>query len=395
MAAQSPLPGRTSPEIAACFDAAWYARCYPGVIASGWDPLQHYIEHGAREGRSPSRWFDAAWYQDRYHDVASSGLLPLMHYVCLGAAASRKPHPRFDAAWYVARHPEAAANPLAFHLRVGEAQGWATEPACRVGVGLITYNRCDLLHDTVKAVRTHTQREAIELVVADDGSTDDTAAMLRELDVPVITGANRGVAWNKNRALFLLAQVQRCDVVILLEDDTQPAGPGWEEAWIEAARCWGHVNFAGGWLKPHFVSGRGTPDAPFMSKIVTAQCASYARTALDWGGYFDPRFRGFGHEHVEHSVRLIRAGYGGTNLPVDGRKQVLFALIEGNVTARAAASHENDEQMARNLAIAPEAMADRSYRAPWRDEQERDAFRTEIDAAVAARPQGFALNRSA
>jgi hypothetical protein len=307
----------------------------------------------------------------------------------------RKPHPRFDAGWYAARHPAAAANPLAFHMQVGEAQGWATEPLCRLGIGVVTYNRRDMLRDTIQAVREHTQREAVDLLVADDGSTDGTADMLRDLDVPMVTGPNRGVAWNKNRALFLLAQVQCCDVVILLEDDTLPNRPGWEEAWIEAARRWGHVNFAGAWLAPHFVSGQGTPDDPFLSKIVTAQCAAYARTALAWGGYFDPRFRGFGHEHVEHSVRLIRAGYGGTNLPVDGRRQVLFALIRGDVTPRAAASHENPEGMARNLAVAPEAMADRSYRAPWRDEQARDPFRAEIDAALAARPQGFALDRPA
>lgn len=399
--ADQPVPAgarvsrRVTSTLADCFDADWYARCHPDVVAAGWDPLRHYIEHGAREGRSPGQWFDAAWYGTRYPDVAASGLLPLMHYVALGAAALRQPHPRFDAAWYAACHPEAAANPLVYHLRTGAALGWATEPACRVGIGVVTCNRQDILRDTIQAVRAHTRRDAVDLLVADDGSADGTAAMLHDLDVPVVTGPNRGVAWNKNRALFLLAQVQRCDVVILLEDDTLPDRPGWEEAWIEAARGWGHVNFAGGWLASHFVSGQGTPDNPFMSKVVTAQCAAYARCALDWGGYFDPRFHGFGHEHVEHSVRLIRAGYGGTNLPVDGRKQVLFALIRGDVTARPAVSHENPEQMARNLAIAPEAMADRSYRVPWRDEQERDQFRAEIETAVAARPQGFTLNRPA
>jgi hypothetical protein len=73
---------------------------------------------------------------------------------------------------------------------------------------------------------------------------------------------------------------------------------------------------------------------------------------------------------------------------------VRFALIKGDVAARTVVSHGNVELLARNQDIAREVMADRSYRAPWRNEQERDQFRSEIKAAVAARPDGFALTRS-
>ena len=383
------------PDDTGLFDADWYRNRYPDIEAAGVDPFGHFIAYGEAEGRDPNRWFDSAWYRDRYADVADSGLTPFAHYRRIGAAALRDPHPRFNAAWYAAQHPEATADPLLHHCRVGEALGWATEPAVtagRIGIGIVTFNRMAMLRDTIQAVRDHTRHEQVEFVVADDGSTDDTLAMLRATDVPVVTGPNRGVAWNKNRALYLLAQVRRCEVVILLEDDTAPAQPGWEAAWIEAALRWGHVNFAGGWLRSHFRSGQGTPDDPFMADAITAQCAAYAREALDWGGYFDPRFRGFGHEHVEHTVRLIRAGYGGTNRMVDGARQLRFALIEGGVTARTAVSHENPEQLARNAVVGREAMADRSYRAPWRDEQEREQFRTEIKTAIAARPRGFALS---
>ena len=128
-----------------------------------------------------------------------------------------------------------------------------------VGIGIVTYNRKEIVSDTIDKVRAFTRQPNAALVVADDGSSDGTLAMLRDKQVPVITGINMGIAWNKNRALFLLAHMLGCETVILLEDDTQPNRAGWEAPWMQAARLWGHVNYAGDWLQKHFISGAGTP----------------------------------------------------------------------------------------------------------------------------------------
>ena len=112
----------------------------------------------------------------------------------------------------------------------------------KIGIGIITYNRADLLADTIEQVRRFTRDPEACLVVADDGSSDGTLAMLRHQQVPVVTGINMGIAWNKNRALFLLAHCLGCETVVLLEDDTQPVEAGWEAAWAEASQRWGHVN---------------------------------------------------------------------------------------------------------------------------------------------------------
>src|SRR5664279_2793859 len=112
-----------------------------------------------------------------------------------------------------------------------------------LGIGIITYNRKDIVAATIERVRTLTLEPGTALLVADDGSSDGTLAMLRDLRVPVVTGINMGIAWNKNRALFVLAQLLNCETVILLEDDTRPARAGWEEQWMAAARRWGHVNY--------------------------------------------------------------------------------------------------------------------------------------------------------
>ncbi|MDP2124947.1 MAG: hypothetical protein Q8J92_11255, partial [Parvibaculum sp.] len=36
------------------FDAEWYARAYPDVAAAGIDPLRHFVQYGAAEGRAPN-----------------------------------------------------------------------------------------------------------------------------------------------------------------------------------------------------------------------------------------------------------------------------------------------------------------------------------------------------
>ena len=126
-----------------------------------------------------------------------------------------------------------------------------------VGIGIVTYNRKAILSDTINQVRALTRQPNAALVVADDGSTDGTLAMLRDKQVPVVTGVNMGIAWNKNRALFTLSHMLECETVILLEDDTMPNRSGWEAVWIQAAQRWGHVNFAGDWMQQYFLSGSG------------------------------------------------------------------------------------------------------------------------------------------
>lgn len=260
-----------------------------------------------------------------------------------------------------------------------------------VGIGLITFNRRDMLRDTIERVRSHTIHPRTSLVVADDGSTDGTLEMLHQMGVPFVTGGNAGVAWNKNRALFLLAELAGCDLVILLEDDTRPTRHGWEAPWIEVGLRAGHVNLALDHFKEQFVYGSGTAADPIRSRAITAQCAAFARDTLRYGGYFDSRYKGYGHEHVEHSIRLARAGYGGSDEMVEGSMRLLFTLIYGELEVHAVGSFANEGEADRNLKLTQTLVGDENYRAPWRDDAELRRFRGEMTAAQARHPVGFAL----
>jgi hypothetical protein len=73
---------------------------------------------------------------------------------------------------------------------------------------------------------------------------------------------------------------------------------------MRAAPRFGHANIAGQCLQDYFVSGAGTAEDPILSKRVTVHCAvfSLCRRLDSW-------FHGYGHEHIEHSRRLILMSY--------------------------------------------------------------------------------------
>jgi hypothetical protein len=73
-----------------------------------------------------SKWFDAEWYATEYPDVANSGIDPAEHYLRHGAPEGRDPGPQFSTEAYLRDHPalaETGANPLLHFLRSGRDRG--------------------------------------------------------------------------------------------------------------------------------------------------------------------------------------------------------------------------------------------------------------------------------
>ena len=130
------------------------------------------------------------------------------------------------------------------------------------------------------------------------------------------------------------------------------------------------------------LKGAGTVDDPILSKDVTAQCSSFSRAALLYGGYFDPRFRGFGQEHVEHSRRLLRVGYGGTYEDIDGEVRPIYKLLKSNIQVLKTHSFFNMADSDRNWLLCRQLLFEEAYRAPWRDDTEMAQFRAEMTGAL-------------
>ena len=75
------------------FDEKWYLEQYKDVAAEGCDPLDHFLQFGAKEMRNPGPGFDSHWYLTTYPDVAAKGINPLEHFICYGKSEGRQPCP--------------------------------------------------------------------------------------------------------------------------------------------------------------------------------------------------------------------------------------------------------------------------------------------------------------
>ncbi len=67
------------------FDFAFYVARYPDIAEIGnVDPVKHYIDHGAEEGRDPSAGFNTALYRQRYAEIIPADQNPFYHWLTIG-----------------------------------------------------------------------------------------------------------------------------------------------------------------------------------------------------------------------------------------------------------------------------------------------------------------------
>jgi glycosyltransferase involved in cell wall biosynthesis len=262
---------------------------------------------------------------------------------------------------------------------------WAPQPPRNIGIGIITYNRLAVLQKCVQRVHEHTL-SPYHLVVADDGSTDGTATWLAKSRIPHITGLNNGCAVNKNRALGYFMQYTDCDPIILIEEDAVPNTPGWESHWIEAATKYGQINFATSYqFDHHYIGGRGSVDNPFWCTMPSAQCTVTRRDELERVGYLDSRFRGYGHEHVEWTMRMFR---GREYLTESGWQ--LYPTLNSGFELCVVKSYENVADIRHNDVVVEEIKNTELYRFPYREDgtgyMTGRTFQLELRSAINRNP---------
>ncbi len=71
------------------FDAAFYASANVDVVGAGFDPLDHFLSSGWREGRDPTPTFSVRDYLETYPDIAQAGVNPFVHFLETGRAEGR------------------------------------------------------------------------------------------------------------------------------------------------------------------------------------------------------------------------------------------------------------------------------------------------------------------
>ena len=238
----------------------------------------------------------------------------------------------------------------------------------KLGIGVPTYNRASSLKRCLDSISQYASEPFVG-VVADDGSTDETATMTHP-DFTFLHCTNGGIARNKNRLLYRLFEIEKCDVVLLIEDDveiTDPDTVGWVLYWV--GDDW-HMNF-----RPD--TGHDNPRNLRFSKDFGGWFSGFSRASINAAGYMDPHFQGYGYEHVEHTWRLIRHGYGG--IIQDGNYLASTLGIDGFTIDSAIPSTVKPGDIERNHAVLVDAMKDTGYKHPWLNEADRIKFLSEVE----------------
>jgi GT2 family glycosyltransferase len=175
----------------------------------------------------------------------------------------------------------------------------------KLSVVIATRDRAGLLGGALASLRAQTGAPEFEIVVVDNASSDDTAAVARAAGATVVfePEPNRGRARNAGVA------AARGELLLFVDDDVVVP------PFFVAAHARAHAAAA----EPHVVSGpivnvpsadeRPVPTWVHASNAFFCTCnVSLRKADFDAVGGFDPAFDRYGWEDTELGVRLRNAG---------------------------------------------------------------------------------------
>jgi glycosyltransferase involved in cell wall biosynthesis len=161
-----------------------------------------------------------------------------------------------------------------------------------------TWNRAHYLPDAIHSLLEQTL-EDIEVIVADDGSTDDTRAVVEAIDDPRLRhlpGPHVGISGNLNRAIAATS----CEYVALLDSDDWALPQRLERqlAVLEARPDVGvvgarmtEVDDEGRELRPRVTFAGGDVNGPLLKfNPISNSCAAFRRSAVLEAGGFDTSY---------------------------------------------------------------------------------------------------------
>lgn len=202
-----------------------------------------------------------------------------------------------------------------------------------VSISLVipAYNRAHLIGETIESA-LHQTRAFAEIIVVDDGSTDNTADVLSLYSnrIRVISTKNQGVQAARNKGIDAATSdyVALCDSDDLLESIFVETMSNWLVAHPDIDATYTNVNKFGGKVAEAdhlsqapkvFLAGAKTSKGFFyeIPDLYLRQCsvhyfyptgATFKRSFYQELGGFDTRFKGFGAEDCEFSLRVAAAG---------------------------------------------------------------------------------------
>ncbi|MBH9970185.1 glycosyltransferase [Commensalibacter melissae] len=244
----------------------------------------------------------------------------------------------------------------------------------KIGIAITTFNRIEYLIEQIRLIQKFSLNE-YELIVCDDGSTDETVDVLNREKINYITGKNKGIAWNKNRGIYYLANYTQADMFILLDDDIFPTMYGWDVEWAKAAQIHGHVTFVVPEWKDKLLYGDCNAQNPGISPLIAGSCITVSREAFPLVGYMDNRFGRYGHEHTDYSTRYVKSGFGGI---VREDNSIVYAVMDSGLKLMPIPSTGSPEEARNNEKTLNDLKEEPLFRYPWFSRNQKQEFLNDL-----------------
>jgi len=183
----------------------------------------------------------------------------------------------------------------------------------KIGIGIITCNRSFFFKELIQSI------PAVDsIVVVNDGTPYENSLYINKVNKLIQHTRHKNIGESKNEALQYLLE-NKCNHIFLLEDDIALLDGEIIEKYIKASQSTGilHFNYA-----YHGYGNRDANGNPLCRKIlaydndvrisfherITGALTYFRDTVLMDVGLMDGFYRNV-HEHVDHTYRIIKAGY--------------------------------------------------------------------------------------
>ena len=143
------------------FDSSYYLKSYPDIQDANIDPLQHYLQHGFKEGRNPSAKFDTLFYISQNKDIDK--INPLVHFLRYGRREGRKPLPEYKSQY------TKAVNLFDWFTKDDDQKFSTDKP---IDIIIPVYNGYDFLEPLFQSIFKNTLTP-YRLLVCNDASPDE------------------------------------------------------------------------------------------------------------------------------------------------------------------------------------------------------------------------------
>ena len=218
------------------FDPEWYLQSNSDVRKSGINPWWHFAMYGVYECRVFKESFSSEEYLIINEDVSSSGLNAVLHYVLFGWKEKRETQLiNFDERFYEKNNLdviEAKMGLKEHYVKHGKSEGRLHQRInldrhkvkYSISIVIPTYNRAEKLEKLVDSIISCGEGLNYEIILVNDGSTDDTKTVLLDLQKknPEVVGiniANHGACVARNHG----AKAAKNDIILFIGDDIIPA----------------------------------------------------------------------------------------------------------------------------------------------------------------------------